>query len=775
MVLRVWQESSVRCVITSKGGGSSMDMDPSNFHQTMLCPCEGCTYVCRSEHLVPHIFGAHPFSREVENIRRMQERRIVALQYQLKFEIHMMHYWHNFVQIAREKEETKNKEAAGRDDEQTSEQPGDKKTRDSPEQSVKSDVPEEKEDQEVKSESTAEERRPAHNNKVTYRKIIYQAIMESPEKRLRVGEITKWIENNYSFFVKKKSSWKSTVRHNLSCGCGHQFSRVAPPPASLSRDCIFFCLILLQRRRETASAMGSKEVNPDLSPEDSLVLIRRSLKSANMAPGTHFDGNIPHIFVTLGASGDLAKKKIYPTLWWLFRDNLLPSNTIFFGYARSKLSIEKLRANCDPWMKVKPDEKQRYEEFWKLNYYVDGTYDTRRDFEILNQEMEKHEKGPTANRLFYLALPPPVFNPVTVNIKNTCMCTKGWTRVIIEKPFGRDAESSKALSDHLASLFKEDQIYRIDHYLGKEMVQNLITLRFGNRIFNPTWNRDNIASVLISFKEPFGTQGRGGYFDEFGIIRDVMQNHLLQILCLVAMEKPASIHPDDIRYEKVKVLKCVDPLKLENCVLGQYVGDPEGEGDAKLGYLEDKTVPKDSVTPTYALSVMKIKNERWDGVPFILRCGKALNERKAEVRIQFKDVPGDIFHGKPKRNELVMRVQPGEAVYVKLMTKSPGMSFDMEETELDLSYHSRYHDVKMPDAYERLLLDVFCGMQMHFVSSDELSEAWRIFTPLLHQIEREKVRPIMYKYGSRGPKEADVMSSANDFKYYGSYKWVQPK
>lgn len=153
----------------------------------------------------------------------------------------------------------------------------------------------------------------------------------------------------------------------------------------------------------------------------------------------------------------------------------------------------------------------------------------------------------------------------------------------------------------------------------------------------------------------------------------------------------------------------------------------------------------------------------------------ALNERKAEVRIQFKDVPGDIFHGKPKRNELVMRVQPGEAVYVKLMTKSPGMSFDMEETELDLSYHSRYKDVKMPDAYERLLLDVFCGMQMHFVSSDELSEAWRIFTPLLHQIEREKVVPIKYKYGSRGPKEADEMCSANDFKYYGSYKWVQHK
>lgn len=195
--------------------------------------------------------------------------------------------------------------------------------------------------------------------------------------------------------------------------------------------------------------------------------------------------------------------------------------------------------------------------------------------------------------------------------------------MIIEKPFGRDAITSQRLSDHLASLFKEEQIYRIDHYLGKEMVQNLMTLRFGNRIFSPTWNRDNVASVQITFKEPFGTQGRGGYFDEFGIIRDVMQNHLLQILSLVAMEKPASCHPDDIRNEKVKVLKCMKPLELENVVLGQYVGDPDSDDpEAQLGYLDDSTVPRGSNTPTFALAILKINNERWDGVPFILRCGK---------------------------------------------------------------------------------------------------------------------------------------------------------
>lgn len=303
------------------------------------------------------------------------------------------------------------------------------------------------------------------------------------------------------------------------------------------------------------------------------------------------------------------------------------------------------------------------------------------------------------------------------------------------------------------------------------MVQNLMTIRFGNKILGSTWNRENIASVLITFKEPFGTEGRGGYFDEFGIIRDVMQNHLLQILSLVAMEKPVSCHPDDIRDEKVKVLKCIPALTLDDMVLGQYVGNPEGSGEALKGYLDDPTVDSNSTTPTYALGVLKINNERWQDVPFILRCGKALNERKAEVRIQYQDVPGDIFEGNSKRNELVIRVQPGEALYFKMMTKSPGITFDIEETELDLTYEHRYSDSYLPDAYERLILDVFCGSQMHFVRSDELREAWRIFTPILHQIENNKVKPIAYKYGSRGPKEADAKCNESNFKYYGSYKW----
>ncbi|XP_067636759.1 glucose-6-phosphate 1-dehydrogenase isoform X2 [Eurosta solidaginis] len=487
--------------------------------------------------------------------------------------------------------------------------------------------------------------------------------------------------------------------------------------------------------------------------------------------GAHFYSHMPHTFTVFGASGDLAKKKIYPTLWWLYRDNLLPKSTKFCGYARSKMTVAELREKCHQYMNVKPSEQQLYEEFWSHHVYVAGNYDQHADFLTLKEQLAKMECGSNCNRIFYLALPPSIFEQVTVNIKQLCLSESGWNRVIIEKPFGRDDVSSKKLCDHLASLFHEEQIYRIDHYLGKEMVQNLMTIRFANRFLNSTWNRENIASVLITFKEPFGTQGRGGYFDEFGIIRDVMQNHLLQILSLVAMEKPNSCHPDDIRDEKVKVLKSIPALTLDDMVLGQYVGNPNGEGDERVGYLDDPTVKENSNTPTYALGVLRINNERWEDVPFMLRCGKALNERKAEVRVQYRDVPGDIFQGKNKRNELVIRVQPGEAVYFKMMSKRPGISFDIEETELDLTYEHRYKDSYLPDAYERLILDVFCGSQMHFVRSDELREAWRIFTPVLHEIEKQGVQPIPYVYGSRGPKEADKMTKENNFKYYGSYKW----
>merc|ERR1719499_112490 len=519
----------------------------------------------------------------------------------------------------------------------------------------------------------------------------------------------------------------------------------------------------------TSQAPRKKTLDLEEGNSEGLELLRQSLNSVKKNNEAS-DAKAAHIFVVFGASGDLAKKKIYPTLWALFKEKLLPPDTQIVGYARSKLKVDDIRQKCGPWFKVKSGEEQLAENFWKINNYVAGSYDQRKDFEILNQEMTNLEEkvSKVRNRLFYLALPPSVFASVTSMLKATCMSTAGWTRCIIEKPFGKDSESSAVLANHLSSLFKEEQLYRIDHYLGKEMVQNLMTLRFGNRIFSPTWNRDNIASVVITFKEPFGTMGRGGYFDEFGIIRDILQNHLLQVLCLAAMEKPPSTSPDDIRDEKVKVLKSTPPIVMEDVVLGQYVGNPDSEDkDAREGYLDDPTVPKGSVTPTFAATVLRINNERWDGVPFILRAGKALNERKAEIRIQYRDVPDNIFGEVPVRNELVIRVQPGEAIYAKVMIKQPGMSFGMEETELDLPYSTRYPDARLPDAYEKLILDIFQGSQDHFVRPDELREAWRIFTPLLLEIEQKRSKLNYYVYGSRGPEDFDKLLERNHFKYTG--------
>uniref|UniRef100_A0AAQ5YE65 glucose-6-phosphate dehydrogenase (NADP(+)) n=1 Tax=Amphiprion ocellaris TaxID=80972 RepID=A0AAQ5YE65_AMPOC len=488
--------------------------------------------------------------------------------------------------------------------------------------------------------------------------------------------------------------------------------------------------------------MGQKMSTEPLTRSEVFGQLRKELYGEEQS--THSN---THIFIILGASGDLAKKKIYPTLWWLFRDGLLPDDTYFVGFARSNLTVEDIKAACLPHMKVTDEDSKCLSVFFSKNSYLSGRYDDGSSFDQLNNLLSSLPGGANANRLFYLALPPSVYHHVSANIRNHCM-------------------SHKLVSLCLWQRLEQELTGAVIHYY--------LTFRFGNRIFGPIWNRNSVACVVLTFKEPFGTQGRGGYFDDFGIIRDVMQNHLLQMLCLVAMEKPASTSPDDVRDEKVKVLKSIAPVTMSDVVLGQYVGDPEGEGQSKLGYLDDPTVPEGSCTPTFATAVLYVQNERWDGVPFILRCGKALNERKAEVRLQFTDVPGDIFGERCQRNELVVRVQPDEAIYLKMMTKRPGVYFSPEETELDLTYKSRYKNVKLPDAYERLILDVFCGNQMHFVRSDELREAWRIFTPLLHQIEGEKTNPIPYTYGSRGPSEADDLVKRAGFRYEGTYKWVQP-
>lgn len=490
------------------------------------------------------------------------------------------------------------------------------------------------------------------------------------------------------------------------------------------------------------------------------------------------------IFV-VGASGDLAKKKTYPSLYDLHRHSFLPESVVICGYARSHKTDAEFRDHLRPFLKGGDDEDRS--DFLDRCIYRAGGYDSEADVNAAFEDLKAVEAKSGAaviNRLFYFAIPPSVFVPIGKSLKHAIIGPSeaddgsekiGWNRLIIEKPFGKDTASFEKLSSDMGALYTEKHLYRIDHYLGKEMVKNLMMMRYSNAIFEPLWNRNHISNIQITFKENFGTKGRGGYFDGYGIIRDIIQNHLLQVLTLVAMEPPVACSGENysnyVRNEKVKVLDSIPPVELEDCVLGQYLAPEDGSEPA---YVDDPTVPDDSVTPTYAAMVLRINNPRWEGVPFILKAGKALNERKAEVRIQFKQPPGAaaMFPGeKIPHNELVMRLQPDEAVYMKMNVKEPGLRTTPVTSELDLTYKSSFPDAFNVDAYTRLILDVLRGSQAAFVRDDELRSAWKIFTPVLHRIEREKVQPIKYAYGSRGPAEADELLKKEGFKYHAEYEW----
>jgi glucose-6-phosphate 1-dehydrogenase len=399
-------------------------------------------------------------------------------------------------------------------------------------------------------------------------------------------------------------------------------------------------------------------------------ILKQSTAASNMSHTTE-----ALTIVVLGASGDLAKKKTYPSLLKLYLSGYLPSSCSIIGFARSDYSDESFRVRLGKILAGigGSEGDEQLNSFLQLCSYCRGKgYDDPEAWTLVNSHASSIEASyEVANRVFYFAVPPDVFAAAGSAIKSKCMSKNGWNRMIIEKPFGRDSESSKLLGERLSRSFSEDQLYRIDHYLGKEVVQNFMVLRFGNIFLQPLWNRDYVKSVIITFKEDIGTNGRGGYFDNYGIIRDVMQNHLLQILSLVAMEPPVRVsgegYANFVRDEKVKALRCIPPLKLDDVLLGQYVR----EGD-EPGYLEDPTVPEGSICPTYCLAKFNVNNARWAGVPFIMKAGKALDKRKCEIRIQFKQPPGSssMFESKIPLNELVIRVQPDDAIYIKMNVKT---------------------------------------------------------------------------------------------------------
>ncbi|KIO25023.1 hypothetical protein M407DRAFT_244236 [Tulasnella calospora MUT 4182] len=473
------------------------------------------------------------------------------------------------------------------------------------------------------------------------------------------------------------------------------------------------------------------------------------------------------LIVVLGASGDLAKKKTFPALFGLYREGFLPNDLHIVGYARTKMDKEEFHKREVSYIKNPANDEEvtkKIEAFQSISTYFAGAYDKDEDFQGLEkhlQEIESQYPTEERNRIFYFALPPSVFLDVAKGLKKNNYSERGVNRIIVEKPFGKDLESSRQMMVTLKKEWQEDETFRIDHYLGKEMVKNMLVLRFANIAFSAAWDKNSISNVQITFKEPFGTEGRGGYFDEFGIIRDIQQNHLLQVLTILTMERPVSFSAEDIRDEKVKVLRAIPPVEQKDVLLGQYVS-----ANGKPGYLDDDTVPKGSVCPTFAALTLWINNPRWEGVPFILKAGKALNEAKVEVRIQYKDVTSGIFRD-IARNELVIRIQPSEAVYIKMNVKTPGLVTRAMPSEMDLTYKRRFTDTKIPEAYEALILDAFKGDHSNFVRDDELDAAWKIFTPILHWIEGKKgpsPRPSPYPYGSRGPNELENFITGYGYK-----------
>lgn len=465
--------------------------------------------------------------------------------------------------------------------------------------------------------------------------------------------------------------------------------------------------------------------------------------------------------VIFGASGDLSKRKIFPSLFRLFHCGYLKEGKVsIIGYARTMLSDKEFQSRLIPFMKLS-NQKESIDSsmiaFFKMISYYSGSYE---DLSLLKNQLKKSKLN-----IFYLALPPTQFLTVSKEINRYFHDEN--TRIVIEKPFGRDLDSSIYLSDSLALLFRDNQLYHIDHYLEKEMVKNLFTLRFANFIFRDIWNSRAIDNVQITFKETIGIEGRGSYFDDIGIVRDVLQNHLLQLLSIVAMKPPENLTPEHIRKEKVSVLNQIRPISLKtDVILGQYEG-----------YKNEPDVSPDSNTPTFAAVIMYIDDDRWKDVPFILKCGKGLDQQKAEIRIQFKDVsePLVFSHKDLARNELVIKIQPNESIYLKMIVKRPGLSnlYQPVITELDLTMREKFSHIYIPEAYESLLFDVFQGDQSHFVHRSELQVAWKIVDPLLNS----NLPVHSYPMNSRGPHQADSMvSNRGGYKQSEKpYLWPKPE
>ncbi len=487
----------------------------------------------------------------------------------------------------------------------------------------------------------------------------------------------------------------------------------------------------------------------------------------------------PCIVVIFGATGDLTARKLMPALYNLVREGQLSPQFACVGFARRKKSHdefrEEMRTAISSFSRVKPIDESVWGSFKERIFYHISEFHEDEGYERLKTFLNELDSrfGTKANRVFYLSTQPSFFTTIADKLHKAGLIydaetvTDKWSRIIIEKPFGHDLNSAIALQKELMRFMSEKQVFRIDHYLGKETVQNILVFRFANSLFESLWNNRYIDHVQITVAEDIGIGTRGAFWEEAGLLRDIVQNHVVQLLCLVAMEPPVSLDEDAIHDEKVKVLEAVRPISQDSAVRGQYAPGFVN-GDEVIGYRQEKNVNPNSNVETYAALRLFIDNWRWSDVPFYLRAGKRLPKRGTEIAITFKHPPGVLFQQPDKPNEpnvLVIRIQPNEGTSLKINCKVPGPKGLIQPVKMDFLYGS-YFGIEPPEAYERLICDCILGDRTLFARQDEVIHSWRLLTPILETWAKTKPEDFPnYKSGSWGPLASDKLLAKDGRKW----------
>lgn len=483
------------------------------------------------------------------------------------------------------------------------------------------------------------------------------------------------------------------------------------------------------------------------------------------------------MLVIFGATGDLTRRKLIPSVYSLVQQGLLPAHFVVVGVARRDKQHDEFRDDMRQAIQQFarfPFDASLWNQFAQNLYYHCASFDDALGYIRLREFLHTigTQHGIQGHTIYYLATPPEAYDDIVHHLHAVGLTSREyrgtWPRIVVEKPFGRDLASSRRLNNQFRKVFREEQLYRIDHYLGKETVQNILVLRFANSIFEPLWHQKYIDHVQITVSETLGVEDRGGYYDTTGALRDMMQNHLLQLLTLTAMEPPGSLRADALRNEKLKVLESIRPLTdkmlAHDIVRAQYTAGRVEQQDV-AGYLQEPRVKPDSTTETFVAMRLWVDNWRWAGVPFYLRSGKRLPQRRSEIAIQFKAIPHALFpntiHHTIASNLLVLRIQPDEGASLSVAMKAPGLHVQLQPVHMDFRYGTSF-TASSPEAYERLLHDVMLGDQTLFMRGDEVEAAWGLMTPILTQWDRAYRSPLpTYAAGTWGPAEAQALLAAD--------------